>query len=558
MNTTPFGHADNVAEDHQQFLESAGLRTSQGAFYTPFGIVERVLELSFGSSPIYLRDTKDTPFRVIDPTCGTGNFLLVAALHLASLSEETEIENQDRLVWIVENCIYGADLDPEATRLAVSNLVQLTGGKADSSKISKHFYTGNALLLNEETDTLFGSFDPTWSSVFPEVFDSYSAGFDAVIGNPPFLNQLKSETALDSAVAGHLKKSMGENAQALTNAATLFLAAATRIIKEASGRIAFIEPLSIIATRDSEPLRKSVDEAGHLEAMWICEDQVFDAAVQTCVVFINQSHHGGIKVYAGESGVFVAEVPKEATPGEWSRFIYAARSLPNFEIASGPALSEIAEATNDFRDEYYGLIGHVIDKESAESHKFPKLLTVGKVDLAQALWGDSDTKFAKDKYLHPRVDVDALSKKLQKWAKVRLQPKVIVATQTRLIELFVDEAGEYLPSIPLASVTPLQPENLWKVAACLAAPPISLLAYQRLAGAGMSAEVLKLSARNLLKLPLPADDEKWNLGSELLRSSHSLSGSRRTEELEAFGYTMCEAYELSDHQEIMDWWLERL
>jgi hypothetical protein len=74
----------------------------------------------------------------------------------------------------------------------------------------------------------------------------------------------------------------------------------------------------------------------------------------------------------------------------------------------------------------------------------------------------------------------------------------------------------------------------------------------------MSAEVLKLSARNLLKLPLPSDDDKWNLGSEHLRNAHALSGSRRTEELRAFGYMMCGAYGLSGQPEIMDWWLERL
>jgi type I restriction-modification system DNA methylase subunit len=558
MNITPFGEADNVAEAHQLFLESAGLRTAQGAFYTPFAIVERTLELSFGSSPINLHPTDHAPFRVIDPACGTGNFLLVAALRLASFLDETELEHQDGLVWVVENCIYGADLDPEATRLAVENLVQLTGGKANRSRVSEHFYTGNALLLHEEVDTLFGSFEPTWSNVFPEVFTGTDAGFDAVIGNPPFLNQLNSETALDASVAGHVKKSMGDNAKAFTNTATLFLATARQIIKAQSGRIAFIEPLSIIATRDSDPLRQSIDNSGHLQAMWICEDQVFDAAVQTCVVFIDQAHHGGVKIYAGKAGDLVSEVSEDASPGEWSRFIYAARSLPKFEISGGRTLAEIAEATNDFRDEYYGLIGHVIDSESADANRFPKLLTVGKVDLAQTLWGDGETKFAKDKYLYPRVDIHALSDKLQKWAGMRLQPKVIVATQTRIVELYVDEEGEYLPSIPLASVTPLQLENLWKVAACLAAPPISLLAYQRLAGAGMSAEVLKLSARNLLKLPLPSDDDKWSLGSEHLRNAHALSGSRRTEELKAFGYMMCGAYGLSGQPEIMDWWLERL
>lgn len=558
MTITPFGDADNVAEAHQQFLESVGLRTSQGAFYTPFGIVERVLELSFGSSPINLRFTNSLPFRVIDPACGTGNFLLVAALRLSSLIDENEIENQDSLAWVVENCIYGADLDPEATKLAVKNLVQLTNGKADAAKVSRHFYTGNALLLQEEVNTLFGSFEPSWSSVFPEVFIDREPGFDAVIGNPPFLNQLKSETTLDASVAGQLKKSLGENAQALTNTATLFLAAARQIIKQESGRIAFIEPLSIIATRDSQPLRQSIDASGSLQAVWICEDQVFDAAVQTCVVFINQKHKGQTYVYSGKSGVYVSEVSNDTNSGEWSRFIYAARSLPKFEISSSDTLEYVAEATNDFRDEYYGLIGHVIDSESADDGKYPKLLTVGKVDLAQVLWGQSETKFAKDKYLHPRVDINALSKKLQKWSESRLRPKVIVATQTRLIELYVDEEGAYLPSIPLASVTPIKLEDLWKVAACLAAPPISLLAYQRLAGAGMSAEVLKLSARNLLKLPLPLDDEKWILGAERLRHAHALSGDRKTKELVAFGEIMCAAYGLPGQSEIMEWWTARL
>ena len=77
-------------------------------------------------------------------------------------------------------------------------------------------------------------------------------------------------------------------------------------------------------------------------------------------------------------------------------------------------------------------------------------------------------------------------------------PKVLVATQTKVIEAVVDPRGDLIPSVPVIAVHPLRLEDLWAVAAVLLAPPVAAWAATHHLGAGMGAGTLKLSARQVL------------------------------------------------------------
>ena len=50
-------------------------------------------------------------------------------------------------------------------------------------------------------------------------------------------------------------------------------------------------------------------------------------------------------------------------------------------------------------------------------------------------------------------------------------PKVLVASQTKVIEAVVDEAGRAVPGTPVVSVEPTDPEvDVWHLAALLTSP----------------------------------------------------------------------------------------
>ena len=99
---------------------------------------------------------------------------------------------------------------------------------------------------------------------------------------------------------------------------------------------------------------------------------------------------------------------------------------------------------------------------------------------------------------------------------------------------------------------------IWHIAAMISAPPISLIAAERHFGAGMSADVLKLGARDLLDLPLPLHKEPWDLAAEEFQSlQNSESNESRREIAKRIGQLMCDAYGVSN-PDVLNWWLDRL
>src|SRR6185436_15483438 len=117
-----------------------------------------------------------------------------------------------------------------------------------------------------------------------------------------------------------------------------------------------------------------------------------------------------------------------------------------------------------------------------------RLVTSGGVDLVHDLWSRRPTKFAGNRFTRPVVDLARLRRDdpvLAQWGERLLVPKLLVATQTRAVELLVDERGDMWPSVPVvAVVAPV--DDLWLLAAALASPPVSANSLRRHAGAALS------------------------------------------------------------------------
>jgi len=222
------------------------------------------------------------------------------------------------------------------------------------------------------------------------------------------------------------------------------------------------------------------------------------------------------------------------------------------------ALGDLAEATADFRDQYYGLAGSVVDEAGGAA---PRLVTSGLIDPARLHWGDRSCRFNKASYSHPRVAVDRLSPVMQDWAARRLVPKVLVATQTRVLEAVVDGAGGLLPSVPVVTVTARSgdPADLWRIGALLCSPPIALVAAHRHLGAGRNATALRLSASDLMALPLPADGAAWDEAAHsFAAASAATDPGERMSLLRASALAMGRAFALEGDDALVDWWTARL
>lgn len=554
---------EQESADHQTLLAELGVRTSQGAFYTPLDVAERLADTALRDAIKRMQRPEDAP-RVLDPTCGTGNFLVAAALRVSDRLVELGKSQVDALNYVVSNCLFGTDIDASAAEICRRNLASLSPHPNCELHLSRHIVAVDSLRLfllgggRAGQGSLFDEPERTWADTFPEVFAGEDPGFDAVIGNPPFLNQLESETALSTDLATALVDRYGESLSKLTNTASIFMLGASEIVK-ASGVVTLIQPISFLATRESYEIRRLLLHRRSLKELWFGGGGIFDAAVEVVGVTLGPKQSSGrtrISIGRDFSDGGHVESPS-ANDKTWSRPLARAKGVPKCVFTAGGVVGDFAEATADFRDQYYGLVGAVRNLHDSENRAdLLRLATVGLIDLAKFMWGERPTKFAKDKFERPVVDPKVLPEKLRLWAQARAVPKVIVSNQTKILEVYVDVAGDILPSVPLLTVD-CEIKQLWLVAAAIASPVATIAAAERHLGAGMSVDVLKLSAKDVLGLPVPSDNEAWSKGAEILKHLQERKDqANRTVLLTTFASEMNTAYGVSDSG-IVDWWLSR-
>ncbi|MBL4809431.1 MAG: hypothetical protein JKY43_05165, partial [Phycisphaerales bacterium] len=379
---------------------------------------------------------------------------------------------------------------------------------------------------------------------------------------------------------------------------------------------------------------------------------------------------GGVRRFSG--GDFVEHeflvISREAFGrlGTWSSIVAVTMGVPEIGIESSGVVGDVATATADFRDEYYGLVGKLVEDSEIggcdDRDGSPAVLTTGLVDLGVSYWGKKATRIHKRKWEGPRVAAAGIvgDARLSKWVDARRVEKVVVATQTKVVEAFVDFSGEYVVLTPMISVmvrggddigegedmekpktaSPWHPGgedtacrrrssrgtqkrredmqepktapawhpeskpdcaedgesghphpekikdrvDVWMVGAAIGSPVCSAFAMREFGGAAMHADALKMSARQVLELPLPGDLGLWEEGALLFERVHGAGGKTKEktpsdrfaatspgspgEEVKSgyeaavieFGEVMCLEYGVGgdDLEGLMGWWLGRL
>ena len=567
-------------------------RKTTGSYYTPTALVERILDwtLAPAISEALSGDGPETALldlKILDPACGSGHFLTAAAKRvgfaLATLRSAQsnpaagEIERARRDV--VQNCIYGVDIDPiavELCRFALSSASGESGIRCGDSLLG---LTPKMLADSDYNTTHPGDNSAFhWHLEFPYVFKDGQAnpetgwfgGFDVVIGNPPFLNQLETTTAQTKELATFLKRRYPGVAKGYADTAVIFAELSSQVVRADGGRFGLVQPASILASADTKGARQALADRGTLETLWAAREGVFDASVRTCAVVFRNGQEPSTTELRRFTGLdFHALPPLRINTNEiagmetWAPLISDGFGIPRVDLEQSQTMSAVLSATADFRDQYYGLVGFVEDANGRvpDGVDTAALITTGLIDPAELHWGNRSTKFNKTDYTAPVVDLNRLrsESELGDWAANRLVPKLLLATQTRVIEVVVDEAGVLLPSVPVITVT-THGISLWHAAAALMSPPITAWAAARYMGAALSIDALKLSASQVLGLPLPPSSDAWNSAAALIHDASNTSSSapHRKQRLEEAGALMCDAYGVCDADQLMAWWRGRL
>ena len=202
-----------------------------------------------------------------------------------------------------------------------------------------------------------------------------------------------------------------------------------------------------------------------------------------------------------------------------------------------------------------------IDRRASRMDRLP-VITTGLIGWNRSHWGERPARLLGRAFLHPAVRVPAVLPRpeLRGWLSDALYPKILVATQTPVIEAVVDPFGELAPGVPVIRLLPHDAHDVWLLAAALLAPATSAIAWWRHAGAGLSPRAIKLSAKQLAALPLPVNASAWRTAATRLREAREArGGSERAQALERFMHAANSAYAVpkSARMSLARWWQPR-
>lgn len=151
----------------------------QGIVYTPPYLVDFLLAESM---PL----VGSADFRILDPACGSGVFLVAAYRRLIArwrLANGWQHPNLEALKTLLRSNIYGVDLDPDAVSLTIFSLYIALCSELEPMEIWKNLHFDRLRGTNIKKGDFFQEVDTnTWGK--PE------NKFDLIIGNPPFSEKL--------------------------------------------------------------------------------------------------------------------------------------------------------------------------------------------------------------------------------------------------------------------------------------------------------------------------------------------------------------------------------
>ncbi len=324
---------------YEEFIsQDVAFRKAGGVYYTPQYIVDYIVENTLGIQIKGKNPSEITLIKIIDPSCGSGSFLLGAYQYLLNYHLEYYTKEKEKNGFsnalnanntlktaikkqILVNNIFGIDIDTQAVEVSkLSLLIKCMEGEtaatvldtnlilkesvlpsleenifAGNSLIASDFYDGG-LFLTKKEERKINVFD--WKQSFKNIFKN--GGFDIAIGNPPYVKQ----SLLDkNSLHYYLQKyTLSEDLY------TLFIEKMMTILKE-NALLGLIIPSLFIKGVQFEKLRIFINKnAQNFQYKEYGDDVFQEVKMPTCVIKLQKGENENINYFESKSNIYFSKI----------------------------------------------------------------------------------------------------------------------------------------------------------------------------------------------------------------------------------------------------------
>lgn len=273
--TSLFGLIHQTILDHEpadgELRVSSRRRKTHGAFYTPERLVKFAVGCALG--PLLAACDGDTEamlsLSVFDPACGSGVFLSECAERIADrLAAAAGGEASSWRIRAIRQCVYGVESDPQTVETArLAMWLEVGDAELPLTFLDDRIQERNCLLgyrihaepkakakpegvhqLGLSRLAQDGWF--RWDEAFPAVLCEPEAGFDAIVGNPPYVAAKNQDLRA-------LEQEWGVKGQ--SDLYVLFVRAMTQnALLRRGGRFCLVLPDPVLCRENGQPVREAL------------------------------------------------------------------------------------------------------------------------------------------------------------------------------------------------------------------------------------------------------------------------------------------------------------
>ncbi len=368
------GKTITLDKNHKAKIEyKPEVRKAGGVYYTPEYIVDYIVENTVGVAIKNKSPKQIEAIKILDPSCGSGSFLIGAYKYLLDyhykyyiknppsilIKKESPINDDGSLTVnmkkrILVNNIFGVDIDMQAVEVTkLSLMLKCLEGESNMSLVDEmsmfgeralpsmeeNIKCGNSLIGTDfyssseefdfgDSETMYkiNAFD--WQSEYKTIF--LNGGFDIVLGNPPYVKYENLDDNTKTYAKGRFCH-VGSNFDIFQ----LFLEKSYSLLKT-EGTNGFIFPNLFLKGMLYEKTRKFFYENSFVKVIRDYGDGVFNnVSMPTCIFIYEKENRNNNKIlfYKRGNNNFLETIVNQDSFNN-QNFIYSSDTLISNKLKS--------------------------------------------------------------------------------------------------------------------------------------------------------------------------------------------------------------------------------